>query len=212
MPLAIAKRSKRPALSATIGQFMLFKKRSYHYIGGYSAIRDKVLDDVTFGRKIKSFGLKWRIFDGKRYVHCRMYRNFKDIFEGLTRSIYPVFKNNIFYFSISILFLSFTFIAPWIISLLYGLEIILTNFINQFSVNLIMPIFNIPTLNFYLALISILITSLTWIISNHRFKYSQFITLIHPLIISTIIYLAISSMIKNFQGTVTWKGRKIKFY
>ncbi len=198
MPLVIAKRSRRPALSATIGQFMLFDRKSYHYIGGYPSIRDKVLDDVTFGRKIKSFGLKWRIYDGKKYVNCRMYRNFKDVFDGLTRSIYPVFKSNIFYFGFSILFLAFTFIAPWMIISLSLLQFALLNLLTS--------------LNLYMALFSTLITTITWIISNYRFKYSQFITLIHPLIIITMVYLAVHSMIKSLEGSVTWKGRKIKFY
>ncbi|MFH1828284.1 MAG: glycosyltransferase [Nanoarchaeota archaeon] len=194
IPFAIAKRSKMPSLSATIGQYMLFRKEAYLHIGGYPAIRKEVLDDVTFGRRIKSFGLKWRMFDGTKLIHCRMYHNFHEIFDGFTRYIFAIFKNNIFYFLFSILILIFVLLSPWIIAFLY-----------LFGEN-------IGEVSFILSMAAILISYLTWLISNSRFKYSHFLTLLHPLIIIFVSYIAFSSMIKTFSGKIEWKGRPIKIF
>jgi chlorobactene glucosyltransferase len=76
LPLAVAHRIKSPVLTLTIGQFMLFKKESYLKIGGHSAVKGSVLDDVPLGRNIKKNGFKWRLVDGMNRVSCRMYTNF----------------------------------------------------------------------------------------------------------------------------------------
>ena len=194
MPLFLAKRSRRPALSATIGQFMLFKKAAYQKIGGYSAIRGEVLDDVIFGRRVKAFGLTWRMFDGTKRIRCWMYTNFKETYQGLTRCIFAVFKNNIFYFLFSILTLLFVFLGPWIIVILKLSGV------------------GISEVTFWLSLTAIIITTFTWLIANIRFKYSYLLTVFHPLIIIFVGYIAFSSMIKTFGGKIVWKGRLIKYF
>ncbi len=192
IPFAIAKRSKRPALSATIGQYMLFKKEAYNRIGGYPAIRDRVLDDVTFGRKVKSFGLKWRMYDATKEVSCRMYRNFKEIFEGFTRCIYPIFKNNIFYFLAVLVLLALILFGPWIIVLLH------------------LAGFQLEAISVTLAWAAIFTVYATWLISNTRFRYSPLLTIFYPLIFIMLFYIAYSSMIKTLSGKIVWKGRVIR--
>ncbi len=193
IPLAIAKKSKRPTLSATIGQFMLFKKSSYHRIGGYEAIRGEVLDDISFGRRIKVFGLKWRLYDGCEQIHCHMYRNFKEVYEGLNKAIFSVFKNNLFYFFISILSLILVFLSPLAM--------------------LIISIFvSLPELIFSLSLMSFILIYLTWIITFIRFKYRWYFVFFYPVVIIVVSYICFSSMVKTINGSITWKGRLIKYF
>jgi chlorobactene glucosyltransferase len=191
MPLALAERSKNPSLSASIGQFMLFKRKAYHYIGGYPAIRDQVLDDVTFGKKVKAFGLTWRMFDGTQYLSCRMYRNFKEIFEGFTKNIFAVFKNNIFYFFFAWFILIWVLLGPFAILLLWLLALPIT-----FT-------------SVWLALSAIFITFLTWVISNFRFRFPFLLSFLYPLTIATFAYISLSSMVYTLAGKTTWKGRKL---
>ncbi|MCK4448870.1 MAG: glycosyltransferase, partial [Candidatus Marinimicrobia bacterium] len=47
LPIKIAHSVKSPLLSITIGQFMLFKRKAYEKIGGYSAVRDNIADDMA---------------------------------------------------------------------------------------------------------------------------------------------------------------------
>ena len=59
VPLMLAYRLKYSALSATIGQFMFFRRKAYLKIGGYQAIRYHAVDDLALGRRIeKQFGIK----------------------------------------------------------------------------------------------------------------------------------------------------------
>jgi len=192
VPLALAKRTKIPSLSATIGQFMLFKKEAYYQIGGYSAIRKQVLDDVTFGRRIKAYGLKWRIYDGSKYIVCRMYTNFKELSEGMTKSMFPIFKNLIYFFFVWF-FLVWTFLGPFLILLLH----------------LFIPV---SPFFLYLALASIALTFLTWLISNLRFGYPFLLSFLYPLIIASLAYLSYLSMVYALAGKLTWKGRPIKIF
>src|SRR3989344_594066 len=192
MPLAIAKRTKRPSLSATIGQFMLFKRTAYNKIGGYSSIRYNVLDDVTFGRKIRSFGLKWRMYDGSKLITCRMYTSFKQVLEGFVKFSFPIFKNNLIYFFFVWLFMAAVFSFPWMILLFWSVGI-------KFGY-------------LWLAVASILSVLITWIIAAFRFRYPWWIPLIYPVILAMVCYIVFMSMIYTYLGKVRWKGRKIKTF
>ena len=64
VPLGLAYRLKSPILSATIGQFMMFRKIAYEKIGGHAAIKQNAVDDISLGRNIKSHGLRWHLYDG----------------------------------------------------------------------------------------------------------------------------------------------------
>ncbi len=194
MPLALAKRTKTPSLSATIGQFMLFRKQAYDKIGGYPAIKNQVLDDVVFGRRIRAFGLRWRMYDGSKQIVCRMYTNFKELSEGMTKSIFAIFKNNIIYFFFVWFFMVWLLLGPLLIVFLHLIGI-------SFS-----PLF------LWLSVSAIIITFLTWLISNLRFGYPLLLTFLYPVIIGALAYLSYISMVYTFAGKITWKGRPLKHF
>ena len=68
LPLQVAHWSKRSYLSASYGQFMLFKNKSYLAIGGHEKIKDIAVDDFGLGRLIKKAGLYWTLKDGNHIV------------------------------------------------------------------------------------------------------------------------------------------------
>jgi glycosyltransferase involved in cell wall biosynthesis len=68
LPLQLAHLSKNSYLSASYGQFMLFKRESYILSGGHRKIKDIAVDDFGLGRLIKSSGLKWALKDGTNMV------------------------------------------------------------------------------------------------------------------------------------------------
>ncbi len=82
IPIRLVQKMRLTALSITIGQFMLFRRNAYDAIGGYEAVRNELVDDVSLGRNIISSGLEWRFLDGTHHVTCRMYRNFWDAVGG----------------------------------------------------------------------------------------------------------------------------------
>ena len=61
LPMKLAINLNAPFLSATFGQFMLFKKSSFTQIGGFIAIKDSPVDDFQLGRNIKKNMFKWML-------------------------------------------------------------------------------------------------------------------------------------------------------
>ncbi len=88
IPIGIAHRLKNPFLCFSIGQFMFFKRSSYLQIGGYQGIKGIPLEDLILGRLIKKADLRWRMVDGGLRIECRMYHNFSETWNGLSRFLF----------------------------------------------------------------------------------------------------------------------------
>ena len=101
IPLALAQRVRPAFLSVAIGQYLLFRRSAYEKINGHAAVRDKVVEDFELARNIKKAGLQWRFVDATARIHCRMYHNFREVFNGLSKNLFIVF-GNIFFFSVSV--------------------------------------------------------------------------------------------------------------
>jgi len=95
IPFMLIKKSKNPLFSTAIGQFMMFKRKTYEKIGGYESIKGHMIDDIQISKRVKKSGYKFMVFDGRNTVYCRMYRNLKGVVIGLAKSIYPAFNGNI---------------------------------------------------------------------------------------------------------------------
>ena len=189
LPLQIAYRTRTPLLSMTFGQFMLFSNEAYKRIGGYQSIRGFITDDISLGRKIKSHGLKWRLFDGSKDVSCDMYLNNHDLIYGVGRSIFPVFEYKIIYLIGGIASLFIVGLLP-LITLLFD---ILSN----------------SDENYYpqQAVIMILSIGATWYLSQRQFHQPQWVTLCYPIAIALIIFVGVHSVITMYHGRSQWKGR-----
>ena len=87
LPMSIAHRSRNSYLSATFGQFMMFKKTAYELIGGHQLIRNNRLDDFELGRNIKRNGLRWYLVDGSNMVKALPYHGNFEAMHGIARSI-----------------------------------------------------------------------------------------------------------------------------
>ena len=92
--------------SIGIGPFMLFKRSSYETIGGHTSVKNAIVEDVWLAREIKENGLQLIVEDGQKMLSVRMYRNFKEIWNGFSKNIFAgfgfsslaLFSANILYF------------------------------------------------------------------------------------------------------------------
>jgi len=78
--------------SVGIGPFMLFRRKAYSDIGTHESVKSALVEDVWLARKIKEYGLKLVIADGTNILSVRMYRGFKDIWEGFSKNIFAGLK------------------------------------------------------------------------------------------------------------------------
>lgn len=70
------------------GQFILVKRDAYNKIGGHEGVRDKFVEDVHLGRKIREAGRGLRVAIGSGISKVRMYSTLEQIMRGWSRIFY----------------------------------------------------------------------------------------------------------------------------
>ncbi|MGQ9610434.1 MAG: glycosyltransferase [bacterium] len=190
LPLIVAYRVQSPAFSAGIGQFMLFRRKAYDAIGGYSAIKQEVVDDVALARKIKANGFRWRMINGIDRISCRMYVGFKEAYKGFAKNLFAGFGYHI---------LKFSFIWIWIgIAFLQPIIVLFMNISGYYA----------NKISLALSSLGIAFSLLIWFFSNLKFRFPLYLTLLYPINIILAIFIAFGSMIITLTGKAGWKGRK----
>jgi cellulose synthase/poly-beta-1,6-N-acetylglucosamine synthase-like glycosyltransferase len=91
LPLRLAERSPRPSLTAACGQFVVIRRDALSRAGGFAAVRGYVLDDLALVRAVKRAGGRGGVVDGARLASCRMYRNWPELRDGYTKSLWSAF-------------------------------------------------------------------------------------------------------------------------
>lgn len=189
MPLYLIRKIKTALFCTAIGQFMLFKKEVYKKIGGHKSIKGKMLEDIKISKRVKSFGYKFMIFDGRSNVYCRMYRNFREIVKGYSKVLFAVFDYKIYMISIAIILAAAIFLFPFIM-LPVGI------------------LFDWPAILINLIILQIIIILITKIILSLRFKCKAVDIILHPISMIYLILIAINSVLNAKIGMgVYWKGR-----
>lgn len=190
-PLLKCLRGDKPALHSSSGKLLVFRRSAYEACGGFEAIRQNVVDDLELPQRVMASGFGYRVFDGTDTVSCRMYHNFGEVNEGLTKNTFAVYG-----YSIPL------FIAVWLWILFALLEpIIVLCGQNVFDYP--------PTLSLGLAAISVLASLLLWFIYYQRFRFPLYMIFFYPVSAVLLAAISASSMILTLSGQATWKDRKM---
>lgn len=190
-PIVRRLRPRSVTMISSSGKLMMFKRRAYEGCGGFKGIKQNVLDDLELPQKIREAGFRYRLFDGTNNVSCRMYHNYQEVHEGLTKNTFAAFQ-----YSVSLLILT------WIWVLFFTWEPIITLLVYK------IPQYP-PTLSHGLAVISIIGTLLLWLIYYQRYKFPIYMVILYPLSAIFMSIIAGSSMILTLSGRATWKDRKM---
>jgi chlorobactene glucosyltransferase len=71
------------------GQYILVSRAAYDALGGHAALRDEIVDDVAFARRLKRDGrFRLLLAGGEEIVRVRMYRSLRDVWNGFTKNVY----------------------------------------------------------------------------------------------------------------------------
>ncbi len=191
IPIALAEHVRAAFLSVSIGQFLLFRRSAYDRSGGHTAVRDKVVEDFELARNIKQTGLQWRFVDATSRIHCRMYHNFREVFDGLSKNLYVVF-GNVFFFALAWSALVISFFEPQLILLLALLGVPL------------------PDKLLPLSILAIGQAILLWGLTDLRFGFPIKQAALYPLTIALAVVIGLRSLFAHlFKRGVTWKGRSV---
>lgn len=191
-PLILVEKTKKPSLTVSNGQYMLFKKNVYDEIGGHFSVRNNIVDDIWLGSKVKSAGHKLIFADGTNIASCRMYKNLDEIIKGFSKNIFPGLSFSLLLFSFMIILYFAVYIFP-----------------------LFILIYSLITLNFKLIIISIaaiLIPVLIRISHSFKFNLPFLASFLNFISASLIIILGINSFRLIKYGTgADWKGREYDY-
>lgn len=195
LSLPLAQRLSAPALSAAIGQYLLFRAAAYRAIGGHSTIRGHAAEDLALARQIKRAGLRWRLVDGQQAVATRMYDGFRAAWVGLSKNLYPAFD----YRPLPLIFgwgwLNLTAWAPPLALLGWHLS-----WLPAEAAAAIAP----------LAAAATGAGLLLWILVLQQFGFPAWLAMLHPLILLVGLALAANSLWSTHTGRANWKGRPLQ--
>ena len=191
LPMKAAHKRKNSYLSASFGQFMLFKKESYNKIGGHYSIWNNPLDDFSLGRMVKRSGLKWLLFSGAGSVDVLAGKGNVDAFMSISRSLFPAINYSFMVFML-------------LFSLLFGMCFIPISTIVGFDT------LSSPGSEFvFISYLSLSLIAISWVIVCKKFEHSIVTVVFYPLCISLMFIAAWHSVIAYNLRLTTWKDRRL---
>ena len=194
LPLRLVRTSRRAAFCFANGQFILFRKEFYQRINGHAAVRDALVEDVWLCKKVKKAGGKVVAFNGTDVVNCRMYRNFREIWEGFSKNLFAALGYSTPGIFMFIAMIAAVYIAPY-------LFLFHSTLAGEFTVSL-----------FWLPLTHVMVALLCRLLIASTFRQSLAVALLH--VFSQMVLLAIacnSFYLIKFGKGASWKGRNYNF-
>jgi chlorobactene glucosyltransferase len=181
--------SRLASFGAANGQFLLFRREAYRELGGHEALRDHLVEDVAFGRRVAARttgGMRLVNADGVDLLKCRMYSSFGELWEGFSKNLRPAFEESHAGFLFFGLVIWSLFLLPFLL--------------------LAAALLGFPLL-FWPALLGVsLILTLRGVLTI-RFRTSWLSWIGHPFGITLAILIALNSWRLCFSNSVSWKGR-----
>ena len=71
---------------------MFVRASAYRAAGGHEALRDSVIDDLHLATRVRRSGGRCRMVRADDRARIRMYRGFREIFDGFTKNMAYVFE------------------------------------------------------------------------------------------------------------------------
>lgn len=78
--------------SMGVGAFNMVRADVYHAMGGFEALRMEVLEDLRFGREVKSQGFRQRVAFGRDLVRVRWAVGIAGVIRNITKNFFAVFR------------------------------------------------------------------------------------------------------------------------
>ncbi|MFZ8845655.1 MAG: glycosyltransferase [Candidatus Hydrothermia bacterium] len=102
------------------GQFWAIKKDIYLKYNPHLLFKNEILEDVKIGNYLKMKGINVKFYDLKDVFNVKMYNNFNELLEGLTKNSYRMFGKFLTPFALIfyVLFFILPFLKFWKIAIL----------------------------------------------------------------------------------------------
>jgi chlorobactene glucosyltransferase len=108
----------RPDRALANGQYLLVSRAAYDALGGHDALRADIVEDLEFARRLKRDGrFRLLVAEGTTLVRVRMYRSFREIWDGFTKNMYLGARGDIGAIAGGVLFCAALSVAPPLLAL-----------------------------------------------------------------------------------------------
>lgn len=180
MPLRLVRLSGNSSFAAASGQFMMFDGEGYRAYEWHKEVRNKVAEDVEIMRLVKGYGLHGEALLANGFLSCRLYRNFRDALNGLSKNILSGFGNSV---PGILLYLFLVIIGPVAVLFSLGLELLL------FAVTLVV---------------------LSRIMISFSAGQNPWVNIaLHPFQMVSLLFVAVLSIQRHYTRSAFWKNRRI---
>jgi len=189
-PLYLLPRTKTARLAFAIGQYVTVRRDAFDGIGGYEAIRDSIVDDMSMAIRLKEFGYRNVFLDAKDVARCHLYSGYRDAFNGVKRSIYSAVGGRP---------LSVVAVA----AIVLGLIVAPAGSVLMSSAQLRVPEGALPT--------SVALFALQWAVLAWDRDVPLISVALYPVVFLNLILILNASMLDTGFGLgVEWKGRLVR--
>jgi chlorobactene glucosyltransferase len=174
------------SLGVAGGQFLLFRRESYYQIGGHEAVRDRMAEDVALGRAIAGRignGMRLVNANGVLLVRCRMYRSLREIWEGFTKNLRPVFDGGNLVFLMAIAGQFLVFVLPFLLVIVSPSPAVIGQVCLLYGIRAAVAV---------------------------RYRSSWLSVLLHPIGYALALIIALNSLRQVAAEGVEWKGRRYR--
>ncbi len=112
LPEVLVRYAPWAAFAAANGQCLVFRRETYHAIGGHAAVRDRIVEDVALARLTKRHRRRLLMADGNGLIACRMYTGWSAVRDGFAKNIIAGY-GGIIPLMLATVFHWLIFLAPW---------------------------------------------------------------------------------------------------
>jgi chlorobactene glucosyltransferase len=194
LPLRLVRALQNPAFCFANGQFILFRREFYREIRGHEAVRNALVEDVWLCMAVKKAGGRVLSFNGTDTVSCRMYRSFREVWEGFSKNLFAGLGSSTPALAAFVLLTAAFHLAPWGF-LFYALFAGASG-----TAAVLLPLLQLATALFGRVLLA------------HRFGQPPAFALLDPLARTLLLAIALNSLREARWGSgALWKGRRYRF-
>ncbi len=189
LPLPTIKYLKLARASFCLGQYFCMKAETFRAVDGFERVKHKITEDNALSKELKRSGFKSCFLDGKEYVSCKMYSNYREAFNGFAKNIYSelAFSPFIFFLVCLLIF----------VGIGYPLVNTIIDWVSGRPPNL--PI-----------VLSFVLFSLSRIVTNLDRKVPLWSFIFYPIIFLQIFLMGIyDPFLHIFGKKIVWKGRSL---
>jgi hypothetical protein len=86
LPMDQMRKGTDPAFAAGCGQFLMVERGAYFAAGGHAEIKATMHDGLLLPRLLRQHGMRTDLADLTSLARCRMYRNARQVWQGLAKN------------------------------------------------------------------------------------------------------------------------------